>query len=174
MLLEVLRDLPTCTGVGVFRDVVGIEEFYTLISEENVELKGFVGLSAMSAAAGFKLRARNMTALGVQVVGKVLNNTVSTGDDLWGLPSLQVYGIEDIRFCYICYSILAGIILRDLFPEPDIVCRSLKTEQRGAVSCVLEWILKSLEGVELHQDADKKFSSQAELLFALRFQDSRN
>ena len=26
-LLEVLRDLPTCTGVGVRRDVVGIEDF---------------------------------------------------------------------------------------------------------------------------------------------------
>ena len=26
-LLEVLRDLPVCTGVGVRRDVVGIEEF---------------------------------------------------------------------------------------------------------------------------------------------------
>ena len=53
-------------------------------------------LSAMSAATGFKLRARNMAALGVQVLGTVLNKTVSTGDNLWGLPwaelppSLQV------------------------------------------------------------------------------------
>ena len=70
-----------------------------------------------------------MTALGVQVVGTVLNKTVLTGDDLWGLPwadlppSLLVYGIGDIRFGYICYSVLAGIILRVLFPEPDIVCK---------------------------------------------------
>ena len=106
------------------RDVVGIEEFYTLLSGEDVELNGFVDLSAMSAALGFKLRARNMTALGVQVLGTVLNKTV---DDLWGLPwaelppSLQVYGIGDIWFGYICYSVLAGIILRDLFLEPDSV-----------------------------------------------------
>ena len=66
---------------------------------------------------------------------------------------------------------LTGIILRDLFPKPDIMCR---TEQRGAVSWILEWILKSLEGVELHQDADEKSCSRAELLPALRFQDSRN
>ena len=43
-LLEVLRDLPTCTGVGVRRDVVGIQEFYTLISGKDVELNGFVDL----------------------------------------------------------------------------------------------------------------------------------
>ena len=106
-----------------------------------------------------------MTALEVQVVRTVLNKTVSTGDDLWGLLwadlplSLQVYGIGDILFGYICYSLLAGIILRYLFPEPDIVCKTLKTKQRGAVSWILEWILKSLKRVELHQDADQKACS---------------
>ena len=164
-LLDVLRDLPACTGVGVRRDVMGIEEFYTLLSGEDVELNGFVDLSAMAVAAGFQLRARNMTALGFQVLGTVLNKTVSTGDDLWGLPwvelppSLQVYRIGDIGFGYICYSVLAGIIMRDLFPEPDIVCRVLKTEQCGAVSWILEWILKGLEGVELYVSADEKSCS---------------
>ena len=144
------------------RDVVGIAEYYTMISGENIELNGFVDLSAISAAAGFKLIASNMTALGVQVVGSVLNKTVSTGDDLWGLPwaelphSLQVYGIGDIWFGYICYSILAGILFRDLFLKPDIVCRILKTKQRGAVSWILEWIQKSLEGVELNQHDNEK------------------
>ena len=122
-----------------------------MLSGESVELNGFVDLASMSAASSYKLRARNMTALRVQVVGTVLNKTVSTGDDLWGIPwaelppSLQVYGIGDIRFGYICNSVLASIILRDLFPEPDIVCKTLKTEQRGAVSWILEWIMKSLE-----------------------------
>ena len=154
-----------CTGVGVRRDVVRIKDFYTLISGESVELNGFVDLSAMAAAAGFKLRVRNMTALGVQVVGTSLNKTVSTGDDLWGLPwaelppSPQVYGIGDTRFRYICYFVLAGIILRDLvFPDSDIMCKTQKMEHCRAVSWVLEWILKSLEGVELHQDAEKKSS----------------
>ena len=35
-LLDFLRDLPTCTGVGVRRDVIGIEEFYAMISGESV------------------------------------------------------------------------------------------------------------------------------------------
>ena len=71
-LLQVLRDLPVCTGVGVRRDVVEIKDFYTLVSGEAGELNGFLDLSVMAVAAGFKLRARNMTALGVKVVGAVL------------------------------------------------------------------------------------------------------
>ena len=57
-----------------------IEEFYTLLSGKDVELNGFVDLSAMSA--GFKLRARKITTLGVQVLETVLIKTVSTGDVL--------------------------------------------------------------------------------------------
>ena len=107
-----------------------------------------------------------MTALGVQVVGTVLNKKFSMGDDLWGLPwaelplSLQVYGIGDIQFGYICYSVLAGIMMRDLFSELEIVCKILGTEQGGAVSWILEWIVKILEGVELHSDADEKASTR--------------
>ena len=130
-LLEVLRDLPPGTGEGVRRDVVGIED-YASISGEEVDFNRFVDLSAIAADAGFQLRARNMTALGVQVLGMVLNKNVSTGDDLWGLPwlelppSLQVYGIGDIQFGYICYSVLVGIIMRDWFPETNSVCRTLE------------------------------------------------
>ena len=85
------------------RDVVGIEEFYTLLSGEDVELNGFVDLSAMSAAVGFKLRARNMTALGVQVLGTVLNKTVSTGwrRSMWftlGRASSQSPGVWNRRY----------------------------------------------------------------------------
>ena len=110
----------------------------------------------------------------------VLNKNVSTGDDLWGSPwaelppGLQVYGIGDICFGYICYSVLAGIMIGDLFPEPEIVCKILSSEQRGAISWILEWIVKSLEGVELHPDADKKASTKVELLSALRFFNSMN
>ena len=69
---------------------------------------------------------------------------------------------------------VAGIIIRDVVPEPEIVCKTLKTEQGGSVSWILEWITKSQEGVELHQAAAKNASSRAELLAALRFRDSRN
>ena len=60
-----------CTGVGLQRDVVGIEDFYTILLGETIEINGFMDLSAMAAAAGYKFRARNMTAFGVQILGTV-------------------------------------------------------------------------------------------------------
>ena len=65
-------------------------------------------------------------------------------------------------------------MIRDLFLEPEIVCKNLNAEQQGAVCWILEWIVKSLEGVELHPDADEKASTREELLSALRFCNFRN
>ena len=74
----------------------------------------------------------------------------------------------------LCYSVLTGIMIRNLFLEPKIMRKILKVEQRGAVSWILEWIVKSLEEVELLPDADEKASTRVELLSALRFRNSRN
>ena len=64
--------------------------------------------------------------------------------------------------------------MRDLLPEPEIVFKIMGMEQQGAASWILEWIVKSLEGVELHLDADEKASTREELLSVLRFRNSRN
>ncbi len=84
-LIEFLRDLPVAAGLAVRRDVRGVEEFYSLISGEDVKLeRGFLDLTSLAVLAGYKFQSRNMTAMGVQVIGTLLNKNVSTGDDWWG------------------------------------------------------------------------------------------
>ena len=180
-ILDLLRDLPVSAGLGVRRDVRGIEEFYSLIADKPVQLiNGFIDLAAMAIAAGFKFHARNMTALGVQIIGTIMNKTVSTGDDMWGLKwddipdALQIYGIGDIKFGFIVYIVLAGILLRDLFPDPDIVCWYMKCEQEEAVKWFLDWLVLSLEGVEFHADAESRAVTREELLYSLRFRDAKD
>ena len=180
-ILDLLRDLPVSAGLGIRRDVRGIEEFYSLFADTPLQLmNGFIDLAAMSIAAGFKFHARNMTALGVQVLGTILNKTVSTGDDMWGLKwddiptALQIYGIGDIKFGFIVYIVLAGILLRDLFPDPDVVCWYLKCEQEEVVKWFLDWLILSLEGVEFHADAESRAETREELLYSLRFRDARD
>ena len=54
-LLELIRDIPICTGLGVRRDIKGIEEFYSIISGKDVEMLGFINLNSLAIAAGYKL-----------------------------------------------------------------------------------------------------------------------
>ena len=180
-ILELLHNFPVSAGLGIRRDVRGIEEFYSLLADEPVELSnGFLDLASLSIAVRYKFHARNMTALGAQVIGTLLNKTVSTGDDMWGLSwseipeSLCIYGIGDIRFGFMTYIMLAVILLRDLFPDSEIVCWYLKCEQKDAISWFLDWLILSLEGVEFHQDAEARADTREELFCSLRFRDARD
>ena len=39
-ILELLRDIPVCTGLGVRRDIKDIEDFYSTISGKDIEMLG--------------------------------------------------------------------------------------------------------------------------------------
>ena len=174
-LLDFLEEIPVAVGVGVSRDVVDIEFFFSLISGRNIEMKGSVELGSLAVLAGYEFQATNMTALGVQVCGTILNKTCSTGDDKWGwswreIPeALQVYGLGDIRFGYMCYSILAGILLADTFPDPDICCRYLNSGQLKFTSFFMDWLRSSLEGIDVCSEKMREAESRKDLINSLRF-----
>ena len=116
----------------------------------------------------------------VQVTGTLLNKTVSTEDDKWGIrwnmipASLQCYALGDIKFDFIVYNVLAGVLLRDVFPDPDILCRYLDCTQLGAVNWFLEFLMLSLEGIEYHQGAEEGAQTKEEMIQSLRFRDERD
>ena len=84
-VLDLLRCLPMSAGLGVRRDVWGVQEFYSLVSGTKVILEnGFVDLTSLAVLAGYKFHSKNMTTLGVQVIGTLLNKMVSTGNERWG------------------------------------------------------------------------------------------
>ena len=174
-LLEFIQEIPVATGVGVGRDIIDIEFFYSLVSGRNIEMKGSVELGSLAVLAGYEFQATNMTALGVQVCGTILNKCCSTGDDKWGwswneIPdALRVYGLGDIRFGYMCYTVLAGIMLMDTYPDPEICCRYLSAGQLKFASFFMDWLRSSLEGIEVCPEKMKVAESRKGLIKALRF-----
>ena len=172
-ILEILRELPLSSGLAIRRDVGGVEEFYSLISRTEVKReRGFIDLTSLAILEGFKFH-KNMTAMGVQVIGTLLNKTVSTGDGCWGrrwsvIPrSLQCYALGDIKFGFITYNVLAGLLLRDLFPDPDVLCKYLECTQEIAVNWFLEFLVLSLEGIEYHQGDEEIAQTREEMIQAL-------
>ena len=83
-LLDLLRDLPVCVGLGVKGDVHEIEQLYSEVSGINLEVAGFIDLSALALVAGYQMNVRVMTSMGVQVLRAILNKCVSTADKKWG------------------------------------------------------------------------------------------
>ena len=110
-LLDLLWSLPVCVELGVKGDVHQIEQFYSKVSGINLEMAGFIDLSALALVAGYQMNARGMTPMGVQVLGAILNKCVLTVNNKWG------YKWKDIpdtctgwEICQLTYIVLTGIL----------------------------------------------------------------
>ena len=175
-ILELLLHLPVSACLTIRRDIRGVEEFYSLVSGEEVRVKrGFIDLTSLAILAGYKFQSRNMTAIGVQVLGTLLNKSISTGDDYWqqSLESLRCYALGDIMFGFVSYNVLSGLLLRDVFSDPDVLCRFLKCNQKIAVDWFLDFVLMSLEGVEFHQRVEDGAETREEMILSLRYRNER-
>ena len=53
-LLGLLGNLPVCVGLGVKGDMHKIEQFYIEVSGINLEMAGFIDLSALASIAGYQ------------------------------------------------------------------------------------------------------------------------
>ena len=177
-IIEILRDLLVSAGLAICRDIWGVEEFYSLFSgvEDRLE-RGFIDLTTLAVLSGYKFQFRNMTTMSVQIQGTLLNKNVSTGDECWGVrwqqvpDSLKCYALGDIQFGLVTYNFLAGLLLRDVFPDLDVLCRFLKCDQSTAVDWFLEFLMLSLEGVENHQTTKELAQTREEMVKLLRYID---
>ena len=175
-VISFFEEMPVSTGLGVKTDVSDLEFYYSLFTGKTVSCKGFLDLSALAVLAGYNMRAMSMTPMGVNISGHTLNKCVSTGDGKWSWrweelsDPLKLYCLGDLKFGHMTYSILAAVLIRDVFPDPDILCKFLGVaSQFRAVTWILELIMLSLEGVEIHNADFDDARSRSEMIKSLRF-----
>ena len=175
-VVKLLESLPVCTGLGIRGDVTDIEFYYSILYGRTVSLQGYVDLAALAVMSGYNLMSKSMTPMAMQVIGTTMNKCCSTGDGKWAfgwfeLPeSLCVYGIGDILFGHVCYSILSTILVRDVFPDPEITCKFFGVpDQWFAMAWILELVAWSLDGIEIHNVDFEKARTREEMILSLRY-----
>ena len=85
-----------------------------------------------------------------------------------------MYGLGDLKFGHLTFIVLTGILVRDLFPDPDVVCQFLSGNQRHAITWFYEWILKPIEGVEVQEDDARRAVTRYQMICAVRYRDERS
>ena len=168
--------LPICTGVAVKHDVEGLIKFYSLITDKEVSMKGFLEISSIALVAGYAMQARNMNAIAMQVLGVIMNKMCSTADNLWGVrwreipDALKVYAISDLKIGHLAYCVFASIILRDYIPDPEIFLFYVgRFDQWLAADWFLKLLATTLESTEVHDKSFKTAVSRSDLIKCLRF-----
>lgn len=76
-------------------------------------------------------------------------------------------------FGFVSYNVLSGLLLQDVFPDPYVLCRFLKCNQKTAADWFLDFVLMSLEGVEFFQGVEDGAETREEMILSLRYRNER-
>ena len=178
-VLQLLEDLPVVQGLGIRNDVMIVEKFCSSIGERNLTMKGFVELQSLAVLAGWQLQTTHMTAMSLIVTGGTLNKCCSKAGGIWGirydkLPwAFKVYAVADLKFGYMTYAILVSLLLRQMFPDPDICCKLSKVSQVEYVTWFARWIRDSIYGTAVFDQDMRSAETRFELMMSLKYRNSR-
>ena len=174
-LLDYLQELPTAVGVNIRSDIMGVEDLVSDVTHSTFRMRGFYDLGALVALCGWNFKLYNMTVMATQIFGIVLNKLVSRGDGKWGMQwhripdALKVYCIGDIKFGYQTVVVMANLLLRDLFPDPDVVLSFMRLDGPTFGRRFGEWLIWTLKGVEIDSEKMQQASSRSQVIEAVRF-----
>jgi hypothetical protein len=178
-VLQLLEDLPVVQGLGIRNDVMIVERFCSSIGDRDLTMKGFVELQSLAVLAGWQLHTTHMTAMSLIVTGGTLNKCCSKAGGLWGirydkLPlAFKVYAVADLKFGYMTYAILVSMLLRQMFPDPDICCKLSKVSQVEYVTWFARWIRDSIYGTAVYDQDMRSAETRFELMMSLKYRNSR-
>ena len=161
-------------GQGIQNDRNVLMDFFFNIYGVQVKMPKVVELDAIAITAGWKLEYSNMFVMNLVTCGGILNKLVSRADNLWYKPydnlpsSLQAYLIGDVRCGYICHVVLSSLLIRDLFPDIDVVCSSLELLPDQWVGYFNTILVNVLSEKSIYQEAKKQAKTRQEMILSLR------
>ena len=178
-LVDLLQSLPVLVGVGIRSDVVGVEDAYTMLTGNRVELPKYIDLGPLALAAGWGSELTNMPIIAAVTLGMVMNKNrvgrrLNLGRQVDG--NFQVpesYCLGDIKMGHLAYIILVAVLMRDLFPDRDIVSLLGSCAEEPFTEWFCSWIRMAMIGTEVYHPALVQAGTRAELLEAVRFRDDR-
>ena len=172
-IIEFLQNLPVCVGVGVKQDVRLIEQFYGTLVGYPLKIK-FMELGVLAHIAGWQMRGFSLSSLSVQVTGTILNRCVDAGDEKWGQKweyiarSMKVFALGNLKAGHAAMVVLMGVIIRDIFPDPDVLCKQLRLFQVECCRWICELLLGSCENKEINLSLSRGATTREELIRAIR------
>lgn len=174
-LAEFLEALPTLVGFAVKHDVEDVQNYIRRLGPTKFTFEsGWVDVTSLGVLAGLHSRRSTMFNYNLQVLGGILSKNNSRADDKWALPlnelpdSLKIYAAGDTRSAYNCFVVLYAAIIRNFFPDPEVVCLITNRCQFEFSLWFSNLLINTLKGLEIDRDSYVAAKTRADLLMCLR------
>lgn len=134
-LIKLLESLPTLIGFHLHTTIKYLQSFLDMVYNAKVKLPGGVCLTALAKAAGYQPKVCDLFHLHLLTLGEIINAPSMSIDGHWaqqwdGLAKeFKILTARVSNSIYSLYVVLMGLLVRNVFPDPDILCSLLEMSQ---------------------------------------------
>ena len=177
-LVSFLRNQAAWVGHGVIDDRNDVMDLLLDLYGISENFPPALEIEALLTLAGSKYPRSNMVTNHLLIAGTLLNKVVSRADNKWHYEdndldeSLKLYLIGDIKSGYICALVLLSILLREIFPDPDVMCFALSLSQANWVKYFCSLIIRIGAEKEIDTDLRKVADTRKDVILTLRGYDN--
>ncbi len=138
-----------------------------------IDLKlNVIDLKALAVSAGCRMDKMNLTTLSIIVIGKAFPADIGEFDSRWALEfksrpaAMKLYIKKKFLYLGCIYKVLMGLLIRNIFPDPDIVLNATEMTQGTFTSWFCDFVGESLVGADVSETAFAT-ETRSEMIFAL-------
>mgnify|MGYP001376925844 CR=1 FL=1 len=172
--IKILQKLKYYIGENIINDRNNLQDYFKDMYNIDVLLPKAIEMNALCLAAGYRLNRSNMFTHNLIATGGVLNKEASCADGYWCWPveklhtALATYLVGDIRFGYTNSIIYLTLMLRNIFPDPYILCYMLELDQYRAVKFFCDLVFTCLCETNVLSVPYSEAETRRDLVRALR------
>ena len=179
-IFQWLKSFHAWTGFKIADDRKILQE--TLLDLYNLKIvfPKTLELSTLATAAGWRIPKTDAFTLSLLTTGTILNKLVGHGDNKWckdfeKLPdSLKTYLIGDLSSINNICTVLLSLLIRNLFPDPSVVCRILDLDQFSWIEYFNYMIADIFADKSISSDKRSLSRSREELLMCISGTEDKN
>lgn len=149
-----LKNLPPMYSVDANRQIRSLNG--TLTDLYNVYMKFSVfELGSLAIASGCFMNVYSLFSFSAVILNKPFPEGIESMDQKWArdwdeLPSsMKQYVRDKFQLMYDTYAILSGLLLRNIFPDPDITLSITELSQPAFISWFLHFVALALSEANL-------------------------
>ena len=137
--LKFLTNLPPLVGLEVMEDRRFVQQTMLDLFGVKVILPHCIEISSIAVALGWDLHCKDLFSMNLITLGSLVNKRVGFADGMWPQPfdelwtGYQLQCLAEIRFMNSGFIVLSSLLLRNIFPDPDVFCSTLEINQEDAI-----------------------------------------
>ena len=132
--------LPPIVGVDMYESKGRVELFVSDLCCIKIGLPDCFDLTVLALILGWDTAKTDLFTLNLVTTGTLINQIVQFCDNNFALSwkklgaTAKVYIVGNIKAIHFIFTILMSILLRNVWPDPDILCEALELEQDDSFS----------------------------------------